>query len=216
MNYLIMGPAGSGKGTMSKEIVNKLNIAYISTGDMFREALSKQTPVGMEAKEYMDQGKLVPDDVTNRMVKERISQGDCLNGYLLDGFPRSIAQVEAFDVMSKEINRPIDLVLNLDVNHDELVKRITGRRLCPTCGAIYHIDTRKPKVEGICDLDQTPLIQRDDDTEEKFEVRHQAYLETTLPVIEFYRSKGLVRDINADQPIELVLEDIFKVLEASK
>lgn len=213
MNILIMGPAGSGKGTMSKKIIDKYKIAYISTGDMFRDALSKQTPVGLEAKEYIDHGKLVPDDVTCRMVQERVTRGDCDNGYLLDGFPRNLAQAEAFQEMALEINQPIDCVLNLDVEYNELLKRITGRRLCPKCGAIYHIDTRKPKVAGICDLDQTALIQRSDDTEEKFVVRHKAYLEQTLPVIDYYRAQGLVHEINAEKPIDEVIANIFEVLE---
>lgn len=216
MNLLIMGPAGSGKGTMSEKIVKKLNVAHISTGDMFRDAISKHTPVGVEAKTYMDQGLLVPDDVTNRMVKERLSMDDCLNGFLLDGFPRNLDQAHALNVITEEINRPLNFVINLDVHYEELVKRITGRRLCPTCGAIYHTETKKPMVDGICDRDGTPLVQRTDDTEEKLQVRYQEYKQQTEPVIDFYREQGLVCEVNADQPADAVWAEILEFLEEVK
>lgn len=216
MNLLIMGPAGSGKGTMSEKIVKKLNVAHISTGDMFRDAISKHTPVGVEAKTYMDQGLLVPDDVTNRMVKERLSMDDCLNGFLLDGFPRNLDQAHALNLITEELNRPLDYVINLDVHYEELVKRITGRRLCPTCGAIYHTETKKPEVDGICDNDGTPLIQRTDDTEEKLQVRYQEYKQQTEPVIDFYREQGLVCEVNADQPADAVWAEVLKFLEEVK
>lgn len=216
MNLLIMGPAGSGKGTMSEKIANKYNIAHISTGDMFREAISKQTPVGVEAKSYIDAGKLVPDEVTNRMVQERIMMDDCENGYLLDGYPRNISQADAFNDIAYQIDKPLDYVINLDLDYEVLVNRITGRRLCPTCGAIYHIDSNQPKVEGICDLDGSELYQRSDDTEEKLKVRYEEYLNQTQEVIEYYREEGLVKDINADQAIEDVWADIEEFLEAVK
>lgn len=214
MNLLIMGPAGSGKGTMSNKIAKRFNIAHISTGDMFRDAIKKQTPVGVEAKTYIDKGQLVPDDVTNRMVQERIMMEDCANGYLLDGYPRNHAQADAFAEISYTIDKPLDYVINLNLHYEELVKRITGRRLCPTCGAIYHIETNKPKVEGICDNDGSKLVQRSDDTEEKLQVRYSEYLEQTTPVIEFYKEQGIVCDIDADQPIDEVWEAIEKFLEA--
>lgn len=213
MNLLIMGPAGSGKGTMSNKIANKYGIAHISTGDMFRDAISKQTPVGVEAKSYIDAGELVPDDVTNRMVKERIMMPDCQDGYLLDGYPRNRAQADAFEEISYSIDKPIDYVINLDLPYEVLVSRITGRRMCPTCGAIYHIETNKPKVEGICDIDGSELYQRSDDTEEKLQVRYDEYLNQTEPVIAYYREKGIVTDINANQSIDLVWEVIEKFLE---
>ncbi|AZK44086.1 MULTISPECIES: adenylate kinase [Erysipelothrix] len=216
MNLLIMGPAGSGKGTMSAHIVELFNVAHISTGDMFREAISNATPVGIEAKSYIDQGKLVPDEVTDRMVKERISKDDCLNGYLLDGYPRNLHQAEALEVMSNDINRPIDLVINLEVEYEELVKRITGRRLCKDCGAIYHIDNNPPKVESKCDICGGELYQRSDDNEEKLQVRFEEYINQTKPVIDYYREKGLVRDVNASQPAETVMNEIKNILEAVK
>lgn len=214
MNLLIMGPAGSGKGTMSNKIAKRFNIAHISTGDMFRDAIKKQTPVGVEAKTYIDKGQLVPDDVTNRMVQERIMMEDCANGYLLDGYPRNHAQADAFAEISYTIDKPLDYVINLNLHYEELVKRITGRRLCPTCGAIYHIETNKPKVEGICDNDGSKLVQRSDDTEEKLQVRYGEYLELTTPVIEFYKEQGIVCDIDADKPIDEVWAAIEKFLEA--
>lgn len=216
MNLLIMGPAGSGKGTMSEKIAKKFNIAHISTGDMFRDAISKQTPVGIEAKNYIDNGQLVPDDVTNRMVKERIMMEDCNEGYLLDGYPRNRVQADAFNEISYMIDKPLDYVINLNLHYDELVSRITGRRLCPTCGAIYHIENKKPKVDGKCDLDGSELYQRSDDTEEKLQVRYNEYLEQTSPVIEYYREQGIVCDIDANQAIDLVWKAIEEFLEAVK
>lgn len=216
MNILIMGPAGSGKGTMSANIVKEYGIVHISTGDMFREAIANQTPVGLEAKSYIDQGKLVPDDVTDRMVKERISQADCQNGFLLDGYPRNISQAQAIETMAQEIGKPIDLVLNLNVDYDTLVTRITGRRICKTCGAIYHITNNPSKVEGVCDLDGGALYQRSDDTEEKLKVRYQEYVEQTEPSIQYFGTKGLVHDIDADQKAPIVMEDIRRILETVK
>lgn len=214
MNLLIMGPAGSGKGTMSAQIVKDFEITHVSTGDMFRDAISKQTPVGLEAKSFIDQGKLVPDSVTDRMVKERISQDDCLKGYLLDGYPRNLGQANALDEITKEINRPIDLVINLVVDYEQLVSRITGRRICKECGAIYHIDNNPPKVESVCDICGGELYQRSDDTEEKLAVRYQEYKNLTEPVIDYYREKGLVHDVNASQDAEAVMNDIRIILEA--
>lgn len=214
MNLLIMGPAGSGKGTVSAKIIEEFNIVHISTGDMFREAIANQTPVGLEAKSFIDQGKLVPDEVTNRLVQERLGQEDCKNGYLLDGFPRNIDQAKALEEITAELNLPIDLVLHLDVEENELVRRITGRRLCKQCGEIYHIDHKPSKVEGICDVCGGELYQRSDDTEEKFKVRHGEYLSQTEPVIEFYRNKGLVKDIDGARKPESVMQEVSNILGA--
>lgn len=216
MNLLIMGPAGSGKGTMSAKIVEAYHIAHISTGDMFRAAIANQTPVGIEAKSYIDHGQLVPDAVTDRMVKERISQDDCQNGYLLDGYPRNIHQAQAVEVMSAEINRPIELVINLIVDYDLLIRRVTGRRMCKECGEIYHMDSKPSKVEGICDLCGGALYQRSDDNEEELKVRYEIYDTETAPVIDYFREKGLVKDVNAAQPVELVFKEVMDILEAVK
>ncbi len=216
MNLLIMGPAGSGKGTMSAKIVDTYNITHISTGDMFRAAIADQTPVGIEAKGYIDQGQLVPDDVTDRMVKERISQDDCLNGYLLDGYPRNIHQAQAVEAMSNDIDRPIQLVINLVVDYDQLIRRITGRRMCKNCGEIYHIDTKPSKVEGICDVCGGETYQRSDDNEKELQVRYEIYEKETAPVIDYFREKGLVKDVNAAQAVELVFKEVMDILEAVK
>ncbi|HLV49873.1 MAG TPA: adenylate kinase [Erysipelothrix sp.] len=216
MNLLIMGPAGSGKGTMSRKIAKKFGIPHIATGDMFRDAISKQTPVGKEAKDYLDQGKLVPDEVTNRMVKERITMDDCQNGYLLDGYPRNLFQADAFSEISYQIDNPLDYVINLNIPYDELVKRITGRRICKDCGKIYHIEFNPPKVPGVCDKCGGELYQRTDDTEEKFNVRHEDYINQTEPVIDYYREQGLVHDIDATQSIDKVWSVIEEFLEAVK
>ena len=216
MNLLIMGPAGSGKGTMSAKIVDAYHIAHISTGDMFRAAIANQTPVGLEAKSYIDQGQLVPDEVTDRMVKERISQEDCQEGYLLDGYPRNIHQAQAVEEMSLEIDRPIQCVINLVVDYDLLIRRITGRRMCKVCGEIYHIDSKPSKVEGICDIDGGALYQRSDDNEEELKVRYDIYEKETAPVIDYFREKGLVKDVNAAQDVELVFAEVMNILEAIK
>ena len=214
MNLLIMGPAGSGKGTMSSKIVELLEIPHISTGDMFREAMANETEVGLEAKTYMDQGKLVPDDVTDRIVKERLAQEDCKKGYLLDGYPRNLHQAQALDAMTKELDRPVDLVINLEVSYDELVKRITGRRLCKECGAIYHVEFHPPEVDNVCDVCGGPLYQRSDDTEEKLKVRYDEYLNKTEPSIDYYREKDLVKDIDGNRAPDIVMNDIKAILEA--
>ncbi len=216
MNILIMGPAGSGKGTMASNIVQEYDIVHISTGDMFRSAIANGTPVGLEAKSYMDKGNLVPDDVTDRMVKERISQADCANGFLLDGYPRNLNQAHAIEKMAAEIGKSIDIVINLNVDYNTLVTRITGRRICKTCGAIYHITNKPSKVDGICDIDGGELYQRSDDTEEKLKIRYNEYVEQTEPSIEYFKSKGLVRDIEADRSAGDVMKDVREVLESVK
>lgn len=216
MNLLIMGPAGSGKGTVSSGIVENFKLTHISTGDMFREAIANETPVGVEAKQYIDQGKLVPDEVTNRLVEERLNQEQFEHGYLLDGFPRNLAQAEALEQITDKDHLKIDLVLHLDVAEEELIRRITGRRLCKDCGAIYHIDHHPSEKEGVCDVCGGELYQRSDDTEEKFKVRHKAYLEQTQPVIDFYREKGLVKDIDGGRKPEEVMNDVLETLGALK
>lgn len=213
-NLLIMGPAGSGKGTMSAKIVDMFHITHISTGDMFRAAIANQTPVGVEAKSFIDQGQLVPDDVTNRMVAERIAQDDCLDGYLLDGFPRSMSQALFIEQTAKDMERPIECVINLEIDHDILVRRITGRRLCKSCGEIYHIDTKPTKVDGICDICGGETYQRSDDNEAGLRVRLAEYVNQTQAAIDFFREKGLVKDVNADQHPDAVLKDIKNILEA--
>ena len=170
-NIILMGPPGAGKGTLAKQLKEAFHLVHISTGDMFRDAIKAQTELGKLAQGYINEGHLVPDEVTIGLVKERLSQPDCAEGFLLDGFPRTLPQAEALSKLTKDISREIDVVINLDCDNDELVRRISGRRVCKNCGAPYHIITMKPKVEGVCDLCGGPLYQRKDDNEESLKVR---------------------------------------------
>ncbi|SKA03061.1 adenylate kinase [Anaerorhabdus furcosa] len=208
MNILIMGPAGSGKGTMSEKILENYNIPHISTGDMLREAIKNETKLGLEAQTYMNEGKLVPDDLVIGLIAERLQQEDCQKGYLIDGFPRSLPQAKALEEITNKINKPIQMVINLTVDFDALAERVTGRRICKNCGAIYHIKSNPPKVEGICDVCGSPLAQRADDTVEQLRVRLNEHYKNTQPCLDYYKEKGLVVDINASQPIEMVYNDI--------
>lgn len=212
MNILIMGPAGSGKGTMSELILKEYDIPHISTGDMLRENVKNGTELGQQAKSYMDSGRLVPDEVINGMVEERLQQPDCRKGYLLDGFPRTLVQAEAFEKMSTRIGKPVECVLSLQVPFAALEERITGRRVCKNCGTIYHIKNRPSKVEGVCDVCGGELIQRKDDTAEQLKVRLDEYDRSTRPVLEYYEKQGLVRVINAAQAKDKVFEEVQKAL----
>jgi adenylate kinase len=173
------------------------HLTHISTGDMFRENIKGGTELGLLAKSYIDKGHLVPDEVTIDMLKNRLAKEDCENGFLLDGFPRTIPQAEALEKLSKEINRPIQVVVNLDCNEEELIRRISGRRVCKVCGAPYHIETMKPKQEGICDLCGGPLYQRADDNEEALRIRLDHYVHDTKPLLDFYQERGLLKNFNS-------------------
>ena len=213
MNILIMGPAGAGKGTMSDLILKEYDIPHISTGDMLRENVRNNTELGIMAKSYMEAGKLVPDDVINAMVEDRLQQPDCQKGYLLDGFPRTLVQAEEFTKIAEKIGKPVESVIALEVDFDQLVDRITGRRICPKCGAIYHIRNHAPKVEGICDECGAELTQRKDDTVEQLKVRMEEYDKAAKPVIYFFGPKGVVSHIDAGQPKEKVFEAVKAALE---
>ena len=208
LNILIMGGPGAGKGTMSAKIVEKYNVCHISTGDIFRSEIGNQTELGMMAKSYMDKGLLVPDEVTNQMVKSYLENlEDKKNGFLLDGYPRTIDQAKAFDALSEGSDLAIDTVIAMELDFSVLSGRITGRRLCRNCGEIYHMVTKPPKQQGVCDNCGGELYQRKDDTEESLKVRLDEYSRQTEPVLDFYEKKGLVKHINADQPIEKVWQD---------
>ena len=213
MNILIMGPAGAGKGTMSELILKEYDIPHISTGDMLRENVRNNTELGKTAKSYMEAGKLVPDDVINAMVEDRLQQPDCQKGYLLDGFPRTLVQAQAFSEIAEKIGKPVESVIALEVGFDVLTDRITGRRICPKCGAIYHIRNHAPKVDGICDECGAELQQRKDDTVEQLKVRMDEYEKSTKPVIDFYEEKGVVSHINAGKDKSEVFADVKAALE---
>ena len=196
-NIILMGPPGAGKGTLAKQLKSALDLVHISTGDMFRENIKAGTALGVLAKSYIDHGDLVPDEVTIEMLKARLSEKDCEKGFLLDGFPRTLPQAEALEKLAKEINRPIEVVVNLDCDNEELIRRISGRRVCKNCGAPYHIVTMKPKVEGVCDLCGGPLYQRADDNEEALKVRLDHYVKDTKPLLDFYKERGLLESFNS-------------------
>lgn len=208
MNIILMGLPGAGKGTQAEKISEKYKIPHISTGDMFRLAIKEGTELGNKAKQYMDQGELVPDKVTNGIVQERLQKDDCNNGFLLDGFPRTIAQAEALQNLLTNINKSIDYVLHIDVPEKNLVERLTGRRICPTCGTSYHVMYNPPQIEGICDKDQTKLIQRKDDKLETVENRLKVNIEQAQPLLDFYEKKGYLVKVNGDQSIVEVFQDI--------
>ena len=213
MNILIMGPAGAGKGTMSELILKEYDIPHISTGDMLRENVRNNTELGKLAKSYMEVGKLVPDDVINAMVEDRLQQPDCQKGYLLDGFPRTLVQAEAFSEIADKIGKPVECVVALEVDFEILKDRITGRRICSKCGAIYHVKGHPSKVEGVCDECGGELIQRKDDTVEQLKVRMDEYEKSTKPVIDFYEARGVVKHVNAAQAKDQVFAVIQEALE---
>ncbi len=211
-----MGPAGAGKGTMSDLILKEYDIPHISTGDMLRDNVRNNTELGNLAKSYMDAGNLVPDDVIIAMVEKRLQEDDCQKGYLLDGFPRTLVQAEAFEKIENKIGKPVECVIALEVGFDTLVERITGRKICPKCGAIYHIHNKPSKVEGICDVCGSELTQRKDDTVEQLTVRMDGYEKSTKPVIDFYDKRGIVSYIDASQETAAVFEKVKEALSKLK
>ncbi|WP_277678963.1 adenylate kinase [Gracilibacillus dipsosauri] len=213
MNLILMGLPGAGKGTQAEKIVEKYPIPHISTGDMFRLAIKEGTELGQKAKSYMDEGALVPDEVTIGIVEERLSKDDCQKGFLLDGFPRTLAQAEALDELLAKMNKSIDYVLHVDVDTDELVERLTGRRICPSCGTTYHVKFNPPKQEGICDKDGEKLIQRKDDQPDTVKNRIEVNLEQTQPMLDFYSDKGSLVKIDGSQQIDQVFHDIDEKLK---
>ncbi|GAV25953.1 adenylate kinase [Carboxydothermus islandicus] len=213
MKLLIMGPPGAGKGTQAEKIVKEFGITHISTGDMFRAALKNQTPLGLKAKEYMDKGELVPDEIVIAMVEERISAPDCAKGFLLDGFPRTIPQAEALDKKLSEMGITLDGVINIEVPREELIERLTGRRVCRQCGATYHVKFNPPKVEGVCDACSGELYQRSDDSLETVSNRLDVYEAQTAPLKEYYAKTGLLKNIDGTKSIEEVFASIKNALQ---
>ena len=208
-----MGPPGAGKGTQAALLVDHYKIPHISTGDMFREAIKQGTPLGLKAKEYMDAGALVPDEVTIGIVADRLAQDDCANGFLLDGFPRTAAQADALAKILSDLNINLDGVVNIEVPEEVLLERLTGRRVCKQCAATFHTVFNPPKVQGICDKCGGELFQRSDDTIETAQNRLKVYNEQTEPLIAYYSRQGLLKRIEGDGEINQVFRNIVKVLE---
>ena len=212
MNLVLMGLPGAGKGTQADKIVGKYNIPHISTGDMFRAAIKEGTELGLQAKSFMDKGELVPDEVTIGIVRERLSKADCEKGFLLDGFPRTVAQAEALDTMLADLGKKIDFVINIDVDQSILMERLTGRRICKNCGATYHLVFNPPAKEGVCDRCGGELYQRADDNAETVQNRLDVNIQQTKPLLNFYEDKGYLRNINGQQDIDVVFADIEVLL----
>lgn len=212
MNIILMGLPGAGKGTQASEIVKKYPIPHISTGDMFRAAIKNDTELGREAKSFMDKGELVPDEVTIGIVKERLAEEDAQKGFLLDGFPRTVDQAEALNNILADTGRKIEAVINIEVQEEELMNRLTGRRICETCGTTYHLVFNPPKVDGICDIDGGKLYQRADDNPETVANRLSVNIKQTKPLLEFYSKQGVLKNIDGGRDIQDVTTDVESIL----
>ncbi|ACQ54898.1 adenylate kinase [Clostridium botulinum] len=216
MRVILLGPPGAGKGTQAKLISEKFSIPHISTGDIFRANIKEKTPLGIEAKRYIDNGQLVPDEVTIGIVKDRLTKDDCDNGFLLDGFPRTVAQAEALDEFLKGINKELDVALLIKVPEEFILERMTGRRVCTSCGASYHIRFNPPKIEGKCDICDNELIQRKDDTEATVKERLEVYSKQTYPLINYYKDNGIISEVNGTESIDEVFGNISNILGRDK
>ncbi|EFH93621.1 MAG: adenylate kinase [Finegoldia magna] len=213
MRLILLGPPGAGKGTQAKRVIEEFDIPHISTGDIFRKNIKEKTELGQKVEGLLAEGKLVPDELTIEMVWDRLDQEDCKNGFLLDGFPRTIPQAEALDEGLAKRGLKLDRVLNIDVDKDSLVKRLSGRRVCPNCGASYHIDNNPTKVEGICDVCQTPVIQREDDKEQTVLDRIKVYDSQTKPLVDFYNKQDLVFTVDGTLPIDEITNKLVTELK---
>lgn len=212
MKIIMLGAPGAGKGTQAKMIADKYKIPHISTGDIFRENVKNGTELGMEAKKYMDKGALVPDELTVKILLDRVARDDCKGGYVLDGFPRTIPQAEVLDNALKELGEKIDYAINVDVPDENIIRRMSGRRACLSCGATYHIEHIPPKKEGICDRCGNELVQRDDDKEETVKNRLDVYHKQTQPLIDFYTKQGVLKTVDGTQDMEAVFAAITGIL----
>lgn len=215
MRAVLLGAPGAGKGTQAKSLSGMMDgTPHISTGDILRQAVTDETDLGRQVKPYMEAGKLAPDDLLIALVRERLARSDCSEGFLLDGFPRTIPQAEALDKMLEEIGRPLDLVVDIEVPFEVLIERLTGRRTCPDCGMVYHVVFNPPKVEGVCDVCGGSLYQRTDDTEETVRHRLEAYEIQTRPLIDYYARTGLLRRVDGGKPVEQVAADVKELFGA--
>jgi len=212
VNLLLMGLPGAGKGTQAEQLIKKYDIPHISTGDMFRAAIKDGTQLGKRAKEYMDAGELVPDEVTIGVVRERLSKDDCSKGFLLDGFPRTTAQAEALEQILADLGRSINHVLYINVDQSELMARLTGRRICRDCGSTYHMIYNPTKVDGECDKCNGELYQRADDNEETVGTRLKVNIDQQQPLLDFYQEKGTLRNVEGNQKIDVVFKEIEDIL----
>ena len=212
MKIVMLGAPGAGKGTQAKMIAEEYGIPHVSTGDIFRANIKNGTQLGMEAKQYMDKGLLVPDELTVKILLDRVAQDDCKNGYVLDGFPRTIPQAEVLDKALVELGDGIDYVINVDVPDENIVKRMGGRRACLSCGATYHIEHIPPKTEGICDVCGQELVLRDDDKPETVQNRLNVYHEQTQPLIDFYQAKGVLKTVDGTKDMKEVFAAIKAIL----
>jgi adenylate kinase len=213
MNLILLGPPGAGKGTQAKMMIDRYRIPQISTGDILRAALKERTPLGLKAKEYMDKGLLVPDEVVIDIIQARLKEPDCKNGYILDGFPRTVAQAQALDKVLLAMNSGIDHVISIEVDKGELIKRLTGRRTCRQCGRGYHAIFDPPLNKDLCDKCQGELYQRDDDNEDTVRNRLEVYDSQTFPLIQYYKEKDLVRSIDGQGGIQQIFDRIVQVLK---
>ena len=216
MQLLLMGAPGAGKGTQAAKLVERFKIPQISTGDMFRAAVKEGTELGKQAKSFMDRGKLVPDEVTIGIVRERLAKDDCKDGFILDGFPRTVEQADALNKILDELGKKITCVLNINVPAEYLIERAVGRRICKSCGATYHVKFHAPKVADVCDACGGELYQRADDNEATMKNRLMGYETSTRPLIDYYKKAGIYTEIDGRQPIEKVTEDLINVLTSVK
>ena len=212
MNLILLGPPGAGKGTQATRIVEKYKVPHISTGDIFRENIKNNTPLGQKAQEYMNKGELVPDQLVVDIALDRLGKDDCKNGFLLDGFPRTVFQADALDKFLKDKGKGIDLVINIEVEDRMLIERLDARRVCPTCAATYNVIGMPPKKEGICDKCNDTLIQRKDDKKETVGNRIKVYHEQTSPLIDYYKEKGLIKDFDGMIGADALFDEIVKAI----
>jgi adenylate kinase len=216
MNFVFLGPPGAGKGTHAHLLAEKFGLAHISTGDLLRAQIKEGSPIGKEAQRYIDNGNLVPDDVVTRMVSERVNQNDAKKGFVLDGYPRTTAQAKALDIVLSDLHRKLDYVINFDTTVKMIIQRLSGRRICPKCGANYNLKNFPPKKQGLCDVDGAQLITRPDDEEKTIHDRLKIYHEKTEPLIEYYKQKGVLVNFDGDEDVDPLQKLLVEMMTGAK